>query len=103
MKHHVEDVECLRFKLRMFGIPLNENKSETTILCDDEAVVKNSSKVESTLNEKHSAVACHFTRWNIAAKVCPVGWITTQENAADTMTKLLPEAECDQLFHNWVC
>ena len=96
IKHCIEDIECLRFELRMFGIPFDEHKPKTRILCDG-------SKVESTLNEKHSAVACHFTRWNIAAKVCPVGWITTQENAADTMTKLLPEAERDQLFHNWVC
>ena len=73
MKHCIEDVECLRFKLRMFGIPLDENKPETRILCDDQAVVKNSSKVESALHKKHSAVAHHFARWNVAAKVCLVG------------------------------
>ena len=37
MKRCVEDVECLRFKLRTFGIPLvDENKPETKILCDKE-------------------------------------------------------------------
>ena len=63
----------LNLKLRMFGIPLDKNKPETRILCDDEAAVKNSSKIESALNEKHSVVACHFTRWNAAARVCLVG------------------------------
>ena len=62
MKHCIEDIEHLRFKLRMFGVPFDEHKPETRILCDDKAVVKNSSKVESALNEKHSTVAHHFTR-----------------------------------------
>ena len=75
VKHCVEDIDCLRFKLRMFGIPPNEHKPETRILCDNEAVVENSSGVESTLNQKHGTVAHHFARWNVAAKVCLVGWI----------------------------
>ena len=103
MKHCIEDVECLRFELRMFGIPLNEHEPETRIPCSNEAVVKNSSEVESSLNKKHGAVACHFTRWNVAAKVCLVGWIRTQDNVAHAMTKSLPEAERDQPFHAWVC
>ena len=103
MKHCIEDVECLRFELRMFGIPFDEHKPETRILCDDEAVVKNSSKVESALNEKHSAVAHHFTGWNVAAKVCPVGWIKTHENIADTVTKMIPETKRDQSFCDCVC
>ena len=90
MKHCIEDVEHLRFKLRMFGIPLDKNESETRILCDDEAVVKNSSNIESALDEKCSAAACHSTRWNVAAKICPVGWIPTMQNVADAATKLLP-------------
>ena len=103
MKHCIEDIECLRFELRMFGIPFDEHKPETRIPCDDKAVAKNSSKVGSALNKKHGAVAHHFARWNVAAKVCLVGWIKTQENVADTMTKLLPEAKRNQLFCNWVC
>ena len=102
MKHCIEDIECLRFKLRMFGIPLNKNKPETRILCDNQAVVKISSNVESKLNEKHSAVAHHFARGNVTAKVCLVGWIPTRENIADAVTKSLPEAKHDELFHNWV-
>ena len=82
LKHCIEDVEYLRFKLRMFGIPLD---GATMILCDNEAVVKNTSKVESTLNKKHSALAYHFARWNVAAKVCSIAWISTTENIADAM------------------
>ena len=46
MKDCIEDVQCLRFRLRTFGTPLDENKPEIRISCDDEAVAKNSSKVE---------------------------------------------------------
>ena len=101
MKHVVEDIEYLRFKLRMFGVPLDEDQPETKILCDNEAVVKNSSKIESTLNKKHSAVAYHFTLWNVAAKVILVGWIPTGDNIADAMTKRLPEEKRMKLFHDW--
>ena len=86
----------------MFGTPLDECEPETRILCDSEAIVKNSSGVESTLSKKHRTVACHFAMWNVAAKARLVGWILTAENVADTMTKLLPEAKHNQSFCDWV-
>ena len=101
LKHCIEDIEHLRFKLRMFGVPFDYEQPETRILCDNEGVVKNTSKVESTLNKKHSAVAYHFARWNVAAKVCLVAWVPTAENLADAMTKRLPAAKRDYLFGNW--
>ena len=101
MKLCIEDIEFLRFKLRMFGIPMNADKPSTYILCDNDGVVKNSSNVESSLNKKHSAVAYNFTRWNVAAGVCKVAWIPSGENIADAMTKRLPESTRDYLFGNW--
>ena len=101
MKHCIEDIEHLRFKLRMFGVPLSDDCPETHVLCDNESLVKNSSHVESTLNKKHSSIAYHFTRWNVAAKVCKVAWIPTGENIADAFTKRLAEATRDYLFGNW--
>ena len=101
MKHCLEDIEHLRFKLGMFGIPLDEGFPETRILCDDQAVVRNSSEAQSTLNEKHSAVACHFTRWCAAAKICLVGWIETNQNSADAFTKILPQTKRNESFGGW--
>ena len=40
-KHCTEDIKCLGFKLRMFEMPLDENKPETRILRADEAIVMN--------------------------------------------------------------
>lgn len=72
MKHCIEDIKYLRFKLRMFSVPICKERDATYILSDNEGVVKNSSYVESTLNKKHSAIAYNFTRWNVAAGVCKV-------------------------------
>ena len=39
MKQCIEDIEHLRFKLRMFGVPLDEDHPSTYILCDNKGVV----------------------------------------------------------------
>ena len=101
MKHCIEDIEHLRFKLRMFGIPLDPEHPETHIFCDNESLVKNASNVESTLNKKHSEIAYHFTRWNVAAKVIKVAWINTADNLSDALTKRLPAAVREKLFGDW--
>ena len=54
MKHFIEDVKYLRFKLRMLGVPFSEERPSTYVSCDNESVVKNSSNVDSKLNKKHS-------------------------------------------------
>ena len=77
LKQCIEDVEHLRFKLRMFGIPISEDQPHTVILCDNESVVKNKSNVESSLNKNNSDIAYHFSRWNVTAGVCTIAWIPT--------------------------
>ena len=42
----VEMVKALRYKLRMFGVPVD---GPASVFCDNEAVVKNTSIPESTL------------------------------------------------------
>ena len=101
MRHCIEDVEAIRFKLRCFGIPIDEEEPETLILCDNETLVKNASHVESKLNKKHSSVAYHFTRWNVAAGVIKIGWIKTDANIADAFTKRLNELKRELLFGAW--
>ena len=50
MKNCMEHIIGLRFKLRMFGIPI---EGPAHVLCDNQAVINNSSKLESILNKKH--------------------------------------------------
>jgi hypothetical protein len=56
VKNAVELIEALRYKLRMFGVPID---GPTTIFCDNEAVYKNASLPESTLKKKHHSSAYH--------------------------------------------
>ena len=98
MKTCVDSIIGLRFKLRMFGIPFH---SPADVLCDNQAVVNNSSKLESKLNKKHSSVAYHATRWAVAAGIIRVGKIPGEENLADAFTKRLSVVKRDYLFGNW--
>ena len=51
MKMCIEYIQHLRFKLRMFGVPLDRGQP-AHILCDNKNIVKNSTKLESLLNKK---------------------------------------------------
>ena len=100
MKACVETIEYLRFKLRMFGVPLPQG-APAHVYCDNESVVNNSTKVESKLNKKHSSIAYHYVRWCVAAGIVTVAWIESGENLADAFTKRLPVETRDYLFGNW--
>ena len=82
-------------------MPVSEDQPDTVILCDNESVVKNTSNVESSFNKKHSAIAYHFSRWNVAAGVCTIAWIPTGGGIVDAMTKRLAKAVQEYLFDNW--
>ena len=101
LKECIESIEGLRFKLRMFGIPLSESQSPTYIYCDNESVVRNSTKVESTLNKKHSEVTYHFTRWNVAAGVVSVASVETGPIIAHAFMKSLSTTVRQFLFGEW--
>jgi hypothetical protein len=85
MKTAVELIEGLRYKLRMMGIPLD---GSTNIFCDNEAVVKNTTKPESTLKKKNNAIAYHRVREAQAAETVRIAKDGTT-NLADIFTKLL--------------
>ena len=70
----------------MFGIPIEE---ATHILCDNHAVVKNTTAPESTLKRKHNSIAYHCNREYVTAGAALVGKIDTNENLADIGTKVL--------------
>ena len=99
MKSCVNAIESLRFKLRMFGVPI---EGPAHIFCDNESVVNNSSKVESTLDKKHNSVAYHYVRNAVAASTITVAWINRHDNLADAFTKRLAEVTRNHLFGNWM-
>ena len=86
MKVGVEMIEGLRYKLRMFGVPLD---GAASVFCDNEAVYKNTSMPESTLRKKHHSIAYHRCREAVAAKVIRVAKQGTEKNLSDLFTKIL--------------
>ena len=69
LKNGVELVEALRYKLRMFGAPI---EGATNIYCDNDAVYKKFSIPESTLRKNHHSIAYHRNREAIAAGTCQI-------------------------------
>ena len=61
----VEHIEVLRYKLRMFGIPI---EGPTNVFCDNEAVFKNTTIPESTLKKKHNSICYHCCREAVATR-----------------------------------
>ena len=94
MRIAVELVEALRYKLRMFGVPI---EGPTNVFCDNEAVTKNSIFPESTLKKKHNSIAYHRTREAVAAGTIRVTKEDGKTNLADVLTKPLPQATKDFL------
>ena len=86
MRTAVEMAESLRYKLRMFGIPID---GSTNIYCDNEAVYQNTVIPESTLKKKHHSIAYHRCREVVAAKTIRVAKQGTTKNLADLFTKIL--------------
>jgi hypothetical protein len=76
MKIAVKLSDALRYKLWMFGIPI---EGPTNVFCNTEAVTKNAIHPEATLKKEHHAIAYHQTREVVAAGMIHVrqhqfGW-----------------------------
>ena len=91
----VEMVEGLRYKLRMMGVDID---GPTYVFCDNEGVVKNATKPESTLKKKHNAIAYHRVREAQAAGVIKLAQEPGLTNIADFLTKCLPGPRLRELI-----
>jgi hypothetical protein len=97
LKTAVELIEGLRYKLRMFGVPIEKS---TIVFCDNQAVVTNSTHPESTLKRKHVSIAYNRCREAQAAGYIKIGFIQSNENLADLLTKILPGPRLRQLMEH---
>ena len=77
---------ALRYKLRMFGIPID---GPADVFCDNQVVVKNTSLPESVLSKKHNAINYHVVREAVAAGIMRVAKEDGETNLADLLTKSL--------------
>ena len=68
----------------MMGIAFEQS---STILCDNQACVINMQLPSSSLKKKNNAVAYHKCREAVAAGIVKCGFIKSENNIADILTK----------------
>jgi hypothetical protein len=99
LKNAIERIKSLRYKLRMFGVPL---LGPADIFCDNEAVVTNCSTPESTIKKKHHGIAYHHNREAVASRKVRIANEDSETNLADLCTKLLSEERRNFLFDRFM-
>jgi hypothetical protein len=95
MRQAIDLVKSLRYKLRMFGIRIDE---PTDIFCDNESVFKNVSTPESVLSKKQHSISYHSAREAVAGKVCQVAKEDTLTNLSDLFTKIMNKPKRERLL-----
>jgi hypothetical protein len=95
MKNAVKMIEALRYKLRMFGVPIDE---PTNIFCDNGAVCANTTQPKLTLTKKHHSIAYHRSREAVAAEMVRVSKEHTTTNLADIFTKTMAAPKRETLL-----
>ena len=99
MKQAVELLKSLRYKLRMFGIPL---EGEANVYCDNEAVYKNVAIPTSVLSKKMHSISYHFCREAVAADIVRIAKEDTLTNLADLFTKVLTSVRRTDLLDRFM-
>jgi hypothetical protein len=80
----------------MLGILLT---GATSIFCDNESLVKNSTAPESTLKKHHNAIAYHgAAREAQAMGIICVAWESGNTQIGDLLTKLMPGPRLKELI-----
>ena len=79
-----EMIEGLRYKLCMFGVPINRHAD---VFCDNQSLVTNVSILYSVLNNKHNYICYHWVQEAHTAGTIRVGWISGEYNKYDIGTK----------------
>ena len=82
----VDMVESLRYKLRMFGVPLD---GPANVFGDNMSVVNASSIGSHVLQKKHNSICYHRVREASAMGMIRCGFIPGNVNPSDMFTKIL--------------
>jgi hypothetical protein len=85
MKHGMERLRGLRYKLRMMGVPVT---GPSYIYGDNMSVIHNTQRPESTLKKKSNSICYHAVRESVAMGESLTGHIPTERNLADLLTKV---------------
>ena len=108
MKQAIELVKGLKYKLRMFGVPLEGTmkngilQQPANMYCDNEAVYKNITIPTSVLSKKMHGISYHFCREAVASGTCRVAKEDTLTNLADLFTKVLGRVKRESLMDRFM-
>jgi hypothetical protein len=80
----VEIIMEFRYKLRMMGISI---EGVSQVFCDNRSVVLSTTLPSNMLKKKHNAIAYHWIREAVAARIVDICCIAGTENIADILTK----------------
>jgi hypothetical protein len=97
MKHGIETLRGLRYKLQMMGVPLT---GPSFIYGDNKSQVTNSSRPELTLKKKCNSICYHAIRESVAMGESLITHIRTCYNLADFLTKVTNGATRRRLVGN---
>lgn len=99
LRNAVDLIESLRYKLRMFGVPI---EGPTNMFCDNEAVTKNCTIPESTLKKKHHSINYHRNREAVAAGTIRIAKEDSETNLADVFTKIMASIKRNGLLDKFM-
>jgi hypothetical protein len=77
-------IEALGYKLGVMGIPIDGG---TKVYCDNDSIVKATTRPESTLKKKHNAINYHICKAQAAGHI-QIGWFNGKMNLADALMKV---------------
>jgi hypothetical protein len=97
MKHIIEKLQELCYKLCMMGIPLT---GPSFIYADDKLQVINSTQPELTLKKKCNSICYHTVQESVAMGEFSITHIRTGANLSDLMTKVTHGGKRRQLVEN---
>jgi hypothetical protein len=93
----IERIRALRYKLRMFGIPI---EGPAYVLGDNKSVIESVSRVEARLTKKHNAICFHVVHEAASQLWVRIGWEPTGSNIADLFTKILDSTKRRKFLGN---
>ena len=86
MKHGVDTLRGIHYKLRMMGVPVD---GPSYVYRDNMSVINNTQKPESVLKKKSNSICYHVIRESMAMGKSLTAHIATSDNYADLATKMI--------------
>ena len=96
LKIAVEMVKALVYRLRMFGVPIQE---ETRMFCDHMSVVNSGPRPDCRLKKKHNSILFHKIREAVSTGEILINYEISETDIVDLLTKELSFERRNKLIY----